>query len=105
VLRFNNGITSAGIAAVPALAAEIRLADGVAGAAGDAAWDRLLARLPTLRRQFAGARPALPFMHRPNLPFRSGRAAGDRWALLPSAAAFVDPLLSTGFPLTLSGIL
>jgi FADH2 O2-dependent halogenase len=29
---------------------------------------------------------------------------GPRWALLPSAAGFVDPLLSTGFPLTLLGI-
>lgn len=26
------------------------------------------------------------------------------WALLPSAAGFVDPLLSTGFPLTLLGV-
>ena len=28
-----------------------------------------------------------------------------RWALLPSAAGVIDPLLSTGFPLTLLGIL
>ncbi len=98
VLRFNNGITSAGVAASPALAEEIGLAEGAP------AWDRLLARLPTVARQFAGARPALPFLHRANLPFRSGRAAGENWALLPSAAAFVDPLLSTGFPLTLLGV-
>jgi FADH2 O2-dependent halogenase len=97
-LRFNNGITSAGVAATPALAEEIGLAEGAP------AWDRLLARLPTVARQFDGARPALPFIHRANLPFRSERAAGENWALLPSAAAFVDPLLSTGFPLTLLGI-
>jgi FADH2 O2-dependent halogenase len=30
--------------------------------------------------------------------------AEQHWALLPSAAGFVDPLLSTGFPLTLLGI-
>jgi tetracycline 7-halogenase / FADH2 O2-dependent halogenase len=99
VLRFNNGITSAGVAARPALAEEIRLAEGAP------AWDRLLARLPTVARQFAGARPALPFVHRASLPYRSARAAGENWALLPSAAAFVDPLLSTGFPLTLLGLL
>ncbi len=99
VLRFNNCITSAGVAAAPALAEEIRLAEGAP------AWDRLLARLPTVARQFAGARPALPFVHRPSLPYRSARAAGENWALLPSAAAFVDPLLSTGFPLTLLGVL
>jgi FADH2 O2-dependent halogenase len=99
VLRFNTGVTSAGVAAMPALAAEIRLDEGAP------AWDRLLERLPTVRRQFAEARPTLPFVHRPCLPFRSGRAAGENWALLPSAAAFVDPLLSTGFPLTLLGVL
>ena len=31
--------------------------------------------------------------------------AGPNWALLPSAAGVIDPLLSTGFPLTLLGIL
>ncbi|HEX5854214.1 MAG TPA: FAD-dependent oxidoreductase [Thermoanaerobaculia bacterium] len=98
VLRFNNAITSAGVAATPALAEEIDLAEG------GPAWDRLLASLPTVARQFDGARPALPFVHRANLPFRSARAAGENWALLPSAAAFVDPLLSTGFPLTLLGL-
>jgi FADH2 O2-dependent halogenase len=29
---------------------------------------------------------------------------GDKWAMLPSAAGVIDPLLSTGFPLTLLGI-
>jgi FADH2 O2-dependent halogenase len=99
VLRFANGVTSAGVAATPALARELRLDEGAA------AWDRLLDRLPTVRSQFAGACPVLPFVHRSRLPFRSGRAAGENWALLPSAAAFVDPLLSTGFPLTLLGLL
>ena len=36
--------------------------------------------------------------------FRSSAIAGSHWALLPSAAGFVDPLLSTGFPLTLLGV-
>jgi FADH2 O2-dependent halogenase len=64
VLRFGNGVTSAGVAAAP-----IRAFD----------WQ-------------------------PTLPFRTTQAAGPRWAMLPSAAAFVDPLFSTGFPLTLLGI-
>lgn len=98
VLRFNNGITSAGVAAAQALSEEIDLSEGAP------AWARLLARLPTVARQFDGARPALPFVHRASLSFRSARAAGENWALLPSAAAFVDPLLSTGFPLTLLGL-
>jgi len=98
VLRFGNGITSAGIAAEPRLVRELRLAEGAP------AWQRALARLPTVARQFEGSRAVRPFVHVPRLPFRSGVAAGDRWALLPSAAAFVDPLLSTGIPLALTGI-
>jgi FADH2 O2-dependent halogenase len=98
VLRFSNGITSAGVAAEESLAQELALEEGAA------AWQRLLARFPSIRAQFDGARPARPFVHAPRLAFRRARAAGDGWALLPSAAAFADPLLSTGFPLALLGI-
>jgi len=38
------------------------------------------------------------------MAFRSSKVAGGGWALLPSAAGFVDPLLSTGIPLTLLGV-
>ena len=98
VLRFRNGIVSAGVAAEPRLARELRLEEGAP------AWERLLERFPTVGAQFLGARAETSFVHRAHLPFRSDAAAGDGWALLPSAAAFVDPLLSTGFPLTLLGI-
>jgi FADH2 O2-dependent halogenase len=54
---------------------------------------------------FADAEPVTPFIHQKPLAFRSAQVAGERWALLPSAAGFVDPLLSTGFPLTLLGVL
>jgi FADH2 O2-dependent halogenase len=46
----------------------------------------------------------MPFLHTPRLSFRSAVVTGNRWALLPSAAGFIDPLLSTGFPLTLLGV-
>ena len=98
VLRFGNGLVSAGVAGAPRLAREVRLGDGAA------AWDRLLSLYPTVRDQFCAARPVRPFVHAPLLPFRTGAAAGPGWALLPSAAAFVDPLLSTGIPLALAGI-
>ena len=98
VLHFGNGITSAGVAIVDALAQELNLA------AGAPAWHRLLHRLPAVAAQFAGAEPTRPFVHVPRLPFRSGTLTGDRWALLPSAAGFIDPLLSTGIPLTLLGV-
>jgi FADH2 O2-dependent halogenase len=98
VLRFANGITSAGVAATEDLATELNFA------AGEPAWRRLLDRFPTIRAQFEEARALRAFDHSPSLAFRRARAAGPGWALLPSAAAFADPLLSTGFPLTLLGI-
>ena len=98
VLRFNNGITSAGVAATKESASEV----GLHG--GESAWRRLIERFPTIREQFASAVLERPFIHAPRLSFRSGVVAGERWALLPSAAGFVDPLLSTGFPMTLFGI-
>jgi tetracycline 7-halogenase / FADH2 O2-dependent halogenase len=98
VLRFSNGIVSAGCAVTDALAGELDLATG------DQAWSRLMSRLPTVRDQFSRATPLLPWVHSRRLPFRAGIVAGKNWALLPSAAAFVDPLFSTGIPLTLLGI-
>ncbi len=98
VLRFNNGITSAGIAATDRLAAQLRLDEG------EIAWDRLLNKIPTLQTQFASANAIQPFRHVSRLSFLSSLITGGRWAMLPSAAGFVDPLLSTGFPLTLLGI-
>src|SRR5436190_6818461 len=98
ILRFNSGITSAGVAATDTLATTLRLAEGAA------AWERLLQRLPSLRELFGEATARLPFVHAPRLSFRCATAVGPRWALLPSAAGVVDPLLSTGFPLTLLGI-
>ncbi len=99
MLRFNNGVTSAGAALTSSLAADIGARDGAP------AWERLLARLPSVADQFRRARATLPFVHTRRLAFRSARVAGSQWALLPSAAGVIDPLLSTGFPLTLLGIL
>ena len=98
VLRFNNGITSAGVAATEEAARPLRLDEG------EPAWNRLLDSIPTLKGQFASARPELPFAYVPRLSFLSSRVTGRRWAMLPSAAGFIDPMLSTGFPLTLLGV-
>ena len=98
VLRFNNGLISAGAALTDPLAARVNAANGAAG------WDRLLTTLPSVADQFRHARATLPFVCAPRLAFRSRQVVGARWALLPSAAGVIDPLLSTGFPLTLLGI-
>lgn len=98
MLRFNNGITSAGAALTDPVATRIAAADG------DAAWSRLLSTLPSVAEQFSQSRAVRPFVHALRLAFRTDRVCGARWALLPSAAGVIDPLLSTGFSLTLLGL-
>jgi tetracycline 7-halogenase / FADH2 O2-dependent halogenase len=98
ILRFGNGVTSAGFAVNGSLAREIGLGEG------EPAWRRLLDRFPTIREQFASAAPIRPFSFMPRLSYRAAAASGRGWLLLPSCAAFVDPLFSTGMPLALLGI-
>lgn len=98
VLRFGNGVTSAGLAVDEWLAHELRLADG------EPAWRRFLDRFPSIASQFSSARAIREFTWMPRVAYRASTAAGDGWAMLPSAAAFVDPLFSTGIPMTLLGI-
>jgi len=98
VLRFNNGLTSAGVAATHETAERLSLGRK------EPAWNSLLDSVPLIKNQFANARAERPFAVSPQLSFRSAAIAGSNWALLPSAAGFVDPLLSTGFALTLLGI-
>ncbi len=98
VLRFGNGVTSAGIAVTESVAKDIRLSDGAP------AWERFLTRYPSIAAQFADATPIREFTWMPRVAYRAAQAAGERWAMLPSAAAFIDPLFSTGVPLTLLGI-
>ena len=98
VLQFNNGITSAGVAATAEFAERLGFSEGAR------AWEQLLNLIPMLKNQFAAAKPERPFAHVSKLSFLSAAIVGKRWALLPSAAGFVDPLLSTGFTLTLLGV-
>ena len=98
VLRFNTGVTSAGFAVEAWLADELELEGS------PAAWDRFLHRFPSIQAQFANAVPVQPFVYAPRVASRAEVVTGPGWALLPSAAAFVDPLFSTGMPLTLLGI-
>jgi FADH2 O2-dependent halogenase len=110
VLRFNNGITSAGaaIATGPPKGGHYRSTASTTSVASafrrTFSWDDVLESLPSIREQFANARAVLPWIHSPQLAFRTRQVCGPNWALLPSAAGVIDPLLSTGFPLTLLGI-
>jgi FADH2 O2-dependent halogenase len=97
-LRFNNGVTSAGVVATAEAARRLRLGPGEEG------WRRVLSALPSLADCFASARAVTPFYWQPKVAFQSAVVHGRRWALLPSAAGVIDPLLSTGFPLNLLGV-
>ena len=98
VLRLGDRLTSAGIVVTDPLASELKLSEG------PAAWRRFLTMFPSVAAQVAGAKSVQPFTHAPRVSWRAAQAAGPGWVMLPSAAAFVDPLFSTGIPLTLLGV-
>jgi tetracycline 7-halogenase / FADH2 O2-dependent halogenase len=98
VLRFNNGVTSAGIAF-----------DGVrhpriADQDPETEWQAALKEYPSLARQFARARRIRPWVRTDRMQRRARRAVGDDWVMLPHAAYFFDPLFSAGNAHTLLGI-
>ncbi len=100
-LRFDDGVTSAGFLLTPK-----GLASFTASETGDAAslWRALLGRYPTLAAVFSEATPLMPIAFRPAIQHRLTRAAGERWALMPHAYAFVDPLFSTGIAWSLRAV-
>jgi FADH2 O2-dependent halogenase len=91
-LRFDDGVTSAGFQLTPRGMASL----GLDGGDAPALWNALLRRYPTIERAFADATPLMPIAFRPLIQHRLTRAAGERWAMMPHAYAFVDPLFSTG---------
>ena len=92
-LRFDHGTTSAGFLLTPRGLASL---DGTTGAEPERLWRALLARYPTIDGLFGDSQPVMPIRFVPRVQHRLTRAAGERWALLPHAYAFVDPLFSTG---------
>ena len=92
-LRFDHGTTSAGFLLTPRGLASV---DPAHDADAASLWNAMLTRYPTIGRLFDDARPTMPIGFVPRVQHRLTRAAGTRWALMPHAYAFVDPLFSTG---------
>jgi len=92
-LRFDDGVTSAGFLLTPRGVAA--LGDATSRGA-ERLWTTMLERYPTIGEAFADAAPTMPIAWLRRIQHRLTRAAGARWALLPHAYAFVDPLFSTG---------
>ncbi|MEK7401905.1 MAG: FAD-dependent oxidoreductase [Gemmatimonadota bacterium] len=99
-LRFDHGVTSAGFALSPRGVATLDASKATA----EALWRKLLGRYPTIATAFDGAKPLMPLAFRSRIQHRLTRAAGARWALLPHAYAFVDPLFSTGIAWSLRAV-
>ncbi|HUY91644.1 MAG TPA: hypothetical protein VMV10_23080 [Pirellulales bacterium] len=101
VLRFNNGVTSAGFL----LDCDRWPLDETTSPADE--WQSLLSRYPSLAEQFAAARlvaPANGLRRSGRLQRRVERTAGPNWAMLPTAGYTLDALHSTGNAHTLYGI-
>lgn len=101
VLRFNNGVTSAGFM----IDAQRFPLD--AGVSPDAEWRQWLDRYPSVARQFSRAEltPLCGSIRRtPRLQRRARRTVGPNWAMLPLAAYTLDALHSSGNAHTLYGI-
>ena len=101
VLRFNNGVTSAG------LTIDDRRHPYDPSVTPEQEWNGWLERYPSVASQFRHATVA----QTPGALRRTGRLQRHvddivwrHWALLPHTAGFVDPLLSTGIAHTLCGI-
>jgi FADH2 O2-dependent halogenase len=98
VLRFDNGVTSAGFCL------DDRKHPLDLSRRPQREWDDLLRRFPSIAAQFERAVPLTPVVRTGRMQRRVARAAGDNWAMLPAAACFLDPLHSAGNALTLVGI-
>jgi tetracycline 7-halogenase / FADH2 O2-dependent halogenase len=97
-LRFDHGVTSAGFCLTSPLDPTL---------SPQAEWQQLLQRFPSIRTQYAAAECVAPdagLIRTGRLQRLSGTIAGPNWALLPTAAGFIDPLHSTGNAHTLIGI-
>jgi FADH2 O2-dependent halogenase len=90
VLRFNNGVTSAGVM----YDGERRPPD--MRLSPEEEWAAILRRYPSVGRQFAEARSVQPWVRTGRVQRKAQRLAGDDWAMLAHAGYFLDPLFSSG---------
>ncbi|SRR6056297_274457 len=103
MLRFDDGRTSVGRSwhgQAPSSVAAAECESSLASAFGVEAYPALQAALATARC----VAPETGLMRTGRLQHRSAAIAGQSWALLPTAAATLDPLHSTGIAHGLSGV-
>ncbi len=99
VLRFNNGVTSAGFVLNGEKYAPTYPENP------NKEWAHLLARYPSIAEQFAQSEAIRPFTMTGRLERKLPQSFGDGWVALPAAAYFLDPFFSPGNAHTLLGVL
>ena len=101
LLRFENGVTSAG------LVLDATRSSQAPSLSPQAEWQQSLERYPSLLQMFARATqvdPPGPLVRIARLQRRWQRIVGSNWAALPHTAGFIDPLHSTGIAQSLCGV-
>jgi len=98
VIPFDDGVTSIGLQLDrrkfpldPSISAEQEL-------------DAFIGRFPDVRAHLGGMTPIRPLVRTDRVQFTSSAILSERFIATPHAAAFVEPLFSTGIMLTLSFI-
>jgi flavin-dependent dehydrogenase len=90
IIPFSDGTCSVGGVFDPG---QVRFSEG---AAPEKKFDELLARSPRMLELLAGARRVSGVHGVSDYSARSEKLGGDGWALVGDAAAFLDPVFSTG---------
>ncbi len=89
-IHFADGDSSVG------LVLEKEFTKGHRGGTPEEIMQSAISELPGLRRRLSHAKPRIAIGSEANWSYRSRRFCGDRRLLVGDAAAFVDPLFSTG---------
>ncbi|MCB9477080.1 MAG: tryptophan 7-halogenase, partial [Deltaproteobacteria bacterium] len=95
VIPFDNDVTSVGWVSKAPLDESISAEQNFYDA---------LKRMPSFAAVFENAEAVTPFYRLPRLQYSTRQMTGDAWAMLPHAAEFVDPWLSSGMVLTTAAV-
>jgi FADH2 O2-dependent halogenase len=96
IIPFNNEKRSKNPLVSIGLTIDERLYPKQAGISAEEEFRRHVDRFPALRRVFADAKTARPWVSTGRMQYTSTQTTGHRWCLLSHAAGFIDPLYSRG---------
>jgi FADH2 O2-dependent halogenase len=96
VIPFDNGVTSVGVEL------DRRMYPLDESVTPEQELAAILDRYPTIKAHLGAMKPVRPLIRADRIQFTSKAILGDGFALTPHAAAFIEPLFSTGIVLTLA---